>query len=168
MATSEKVQLKGAAKYKKDLKAIAAESKALAAEMMAVKTSFDKSTSAEEKNEAVNKQLNKQIETQKRLVEMLGKAYEEEVAYSGEFSEASQKAKAALMKGRATLNQLVKDEESLADAEKKEALAAKENTGAHEKLNGVLKTAGAAVAAVAAAAAAAAKAIWDMTNAAGE
>ena len=168
MATSEKVQLKGAAQYKKDLKAIAAESKALAAEMMAVKTSFDKSTSAEEKNEAVNKQLNKQIETQKRLVEMLGKAYEEEVAYSGEFSEASQKAKAALMKGQATLNQLVKDEKSLAEAEKNEAVAAKENTGAHEKLNSALKIGAAAIAAIAASTAAAAKALWDCTNAAGQ
>lgn len=168
MATSEKVQLKGAAQYKKDLKAIAAESKALAAEMKAVKTSFDKTTSAEEKNEAVNKQLNKQIETQKRLVDMLAKAYEEEVKYSGEFSEASQRAKEALMKGQAKLNQLVADEKALAEAENTEAEAARSNAEAHEGLNGVLKTAGAAVAAVAAAAAAAAKAIWDMTNAAGE
>lgn len=168
MATSEKVQLKGAAQYKKDLKAIAAESKALAAEMKAVKTSFDKTTSAEEKNEAVNKQLNKQIETQKRLVDMLAKAYEEEVKYSGEFSEASQRAKEALMKGQAKLNQLVADEKALAEAENTEAEAARSNAKAHEGLNGVLKTAGAAVAAVAAAAAAAAKAIWDMTNAAGE
>ena len=168
MATSEKVQLKGAAQYKKDLKAIAAESKALAAEMMAVKTSFDKSTSAEEKNEAVSKQLNKQIEAQKRLVDMLAKAYEEEVKYSGEYSEASQKAKAALMKGQATLNKLVKGEEELADAEKNETTAAKENTGAHEKLNGVLKVGLAAIGTIAASTAAAAKALWDCTNAAGQ
>ena len=168
MATSEKVQLKGAAQYKKDLKAIAAESKALAAEMMAVKTSFDKSTSAEEKNEAVSKQLNKQIEAQKRLVDMLAKAYEEEVKYSGEYSEASQKAKAALMKGQATLNKLVKGEEELADAEKNETVAAKENTGAHEKLNGVLKVGLAAIGTIAASTAAAAKALWDCTNAAGQ
>ena len=168
MATSEKVQLKGAAQYKKDLKAIAAESKALAAEMMAVKTSFDKSTSAEEKNEAVSKQLNKQIEAQKRLVDMLAKAYEEEVKYSGEYSEASQKAKAALMKEQATLNKLVKGEEELADAEKNETTAAKENTGAHEKLNGVLKVGLAAIGTIAASTAAAAKALWDCTNAAGQ
>ncbi|MBQ2438006.1 MAG: hypothetical protein II265_07965 [Clostridia bacterium] len=168
MATSEKIQLKGAAQYKKDLQQIVAQSKALSAEMKAVKTSFDKTTSAEEKNEAINKQLNKQIDVQQKLVDKLAQAYEAEVAASGDQSVAAQKAKEALMKGQATLNQLEAENRELAEAENTEAEAARGNEKAHSSLNGVLKTAGAAVAAVAAAAAAAAKAIWDMTNAAGE
>lgn len=168
MATSEKIQLKGAAQYKKDLQQIVAQSKALSAEMKAVKTSFDKTTSAEEKNEAINKQLNKQIDVQQKLVDKLAQAYEAEVAASGDQSVAAQKAKEALMKGQATLNQLEAENRELAEAENTEAEAARGNEKAHTSLNGVLKTAGAAVAAVAAAAAAAAKAIWDMTNAAGE
>lgn len=168
MATSEKIQLKGAAQYKKDLQQIVAQSKALSAEMKAVKTSFDKTTSAEEKNEAINKQLNKQIDVQQKLVDKLAQAYEAEVAASGDQSVAAQKAKEALMKGQATLNQLEAENRELAEAENTEAEAARSNEKAHSSLNGVLKTAGAAVAAVAAAAAAAAKAIWDMTNAAGE
>lgn len=168
MATSEKIQLKGASQYKKDLQMIVAESKALASEMNLVKSSFDKTTSSEKKYEAISAQLNKQIETQKQYVEKLTKAYEAEVAKSGERSTAALKVKDALNKAQSTLNNMEKENAELAEAEKQETAAAKENTGAHEKLNGVLKTAGAAVAAVAAAAAAAAKAIWDMTNAAGE
>ena len=85
MATSEKIQLKGASQYKKDLQQIVAESKALASEMNLVKSSFDKSTSSEKRYEAVSAQLTKQIETQKRYVEQLTKAYEAEVAKSYRF-----------------------------------------------------------------------------------
>ena len=168
MATSEKIQLKGAAAYKKDLQQIAAQSKALAAEMKAVKSSFDKSTTAEEKNEAIGKQLTKHIELQKQRVDMLRKAYEEEVAVSGKQSEASAKAYEALMKGQTALNNMERENRELAQAEDQETAAAQSNEAAHSKLNGVLKAAGAAVAAVAAAAAAAAKAIWDATNASGK
>lgn len=168
MATSEKIQLKGASQYKKDLQQIVAQSKALASEMNLVKSSFDKSTTAEQKNEAITSQLNKQIENQKRYVEKLTQAYEAEVAASGEQSTAALKAKDALNKGQTVLNQLEAENRELASAENQETAAAQSNEAAHSKLNGVLKAAGAAVAAVAAAAAAAAKAIWDMTNAAGE
>lgn len=168
MATSEKIQLKGAAQYKKDLQQIVAQSKALASEMNLVKSSFDKSTTAEQKNEAITSQLNKQIENQKRYVEKLTQAYEAEVAASGEQSTAALKAKDALNKGQTVLNQLEAENRELAAAENQETAAAQSNEAAHSKLNGVLKAAGAAVAAVAAAAAAAAKAIWDATNASGK
>lgn len=168
MATSEKIQLKGASQYKKDLREIAAQSKALAAEMKAVKTSFDKSTTAEEKNEAIGKQLTKQIENQKKYVDKLREAYEAEVAVSGEQSEAAAKAQAALFKGQAVLNKMEAENRELAQAEDQETVAAQRNEGAHSKLNGVLKAAGAAVAAVAAATVAAAKALWDCAKASGE
>ena len=168
MATSEKIQLKGASQYKKDLQQIVAESKALASEMNLVKSSFDKSTSSEKRYEAVSAQLTKQIETQKRYVEQLTKAYEAEVAKSGERSTAALKVKDALNKAQSTLNNMEKENAELAEAEKKETAAAKENTGAHEKLNGVLKVGLAAIGTIAASTAAAAKALWDCTNAAGQ
>lgn len=168
MATSEKIQLKGASQYKKDLREIAAQSKALAAEMKAVTTSFDKSTTAEEKNEAIGKQLTKQIENQKKYVDKLREAYEAEVAVSGEQSEAAAKAQAALFKGQAVLNKMEAENRELAQAEDQETAAAQRNEGAHSKLNGVLKAAGAAIGAVAAATAAAAKALWDCAKASGE
>lgn len=167
MATSEKIQLKGASQYKKDLQQIVAQSKALSSEMKMVKSSFDKSTSAEQKNEAITKQLNKQIETQKAYVDKLRQAYEAEVAASGEQSVAALKAKDALMKGQTVLNEMERENRELAQAEDEEAAAAQRNEGAHSKLNGVLKAAGAAIGAVAAATAAAAKALWDCANAAG-
>jgi hypothetical protein len=168
MATSEKIKLQGASAYKKDLQQIAAQSKALAAEMKMVKSSFDKSTTAEEKNEAIGKQLTKQIELQKQRVDMLRKAYEEEVAVSGEQSEAAAKAQAALFKGQEVLNKMEQENRELAQAEDQETQAAERNETAHGKLNGVLKAAGAAIGAVAAATAAAAKALWDCANAAGQ
>ena len=168
MATSEKIQLKGASQYKKDLQMIVAESKALASEMNLVKSSFDKTTSSEKKYEAISAQLNKQIETQKQYVEKLTKAYEAEVAKSGERSTAALKVKDALNKAQSTLNNMEKENAELAEAEKQETAAAKENTGAHEKLNGVLKVGLAAIGTIAASTAAAAKALWDCTNAAGQ
>ncbi len=168
MATSEKIQLKGAAQYKKDLQQIVAQSKALSSEMKLVKSSFDKTTSAEEKNEAIGKQLTKQIETQKAYVDKLRQAYEAEVAASGEQSVAALKAKDALNKGQAVLNDMERENRELAQAEDEETAAAQRNEGAHGKLNGVLKAAGAAIGAVAAATAAAAKALWDCANAAGQ
>jgi TP901 family phage tail tape measure protein len=158
MATSEKIQLKGAAQYKKDLQQIVAQSKALSSEMKLVKSSFDKTTSAEEKNEAIGKQLTKQIETQKQYVDKLRQAYEAEVAASGEQSVAALKAKDALNKGQAVLNDMERENRELAEAEEKETQAAERNEGAHTKLNGVMK---ATVAALAAAAAAAAKFALD-------
>ena len=168
MATSEKIQLKGASAYKKDLQQIAAQSKALAAEMKAVKASFDSSTTAEQKNEAIGKQLTKQIELQKQRVDLLTKAYEEEVKASGAQSTAAAKAQEALFKGQATLNKMEAENRELAKAENEETAAAEKNTEAHSKLNSVLGAAGAAVGAIAAATAAAAKALWDATNASGQ
>lgn len=175
MATNEKIKLQGAAAYKKDLQQIAAQSKALAAEMKMVKSSFDKTTSAEEKNEAIGKQLTKQIELQKQRVDTLTKAYEEEVKVSGKQSEASAKAQEALFKGQEALNKMEQESRELAQAEteltqteKEETAAVVENEGAHSRLSGVLKAAGVAIVAVGTAVVTAAKALWDATNAAGQ
>ena len=168
MATSEKIQLKGAAQYKKDLQQIVAQSKALSSEMKLVKSSFDKSTKAEEKNEAITEQLNKQIENQKKYVDKLKQAYDAEVAKSGESSTQALKIKDAMNKAQAALNDMERENRELATEEDKEAEAAKRNEGAHTKLNGVLKAAGGAIAAVAGAAAAAATALWNCANASGQ
>ena len=167
MATSEKIQLKGAAQYKKDLQQIVAQSKALSSEMNLVKSSFDKSTSAQQKNEAIGKQLSKQIETQQKYVDKLREAYEAEVAASGEQSTAALKAKDALNKAQTALNNMETENRELEDAENSETEATNKNAEAHEKHGNVLKAAGVAVAAVAAAVVATAKALWDATTAAG-
>lgn len=167
MATNEKIQLKGAAQYKKDLQQIVAESKALASEMNLVKSSFDKSTSAQQKNEAIGKQLSKQIETQQKYVDKLREAYEAEVAASGEQSTAALKAKDALNKAQTALNNMETENRELEEAENSETEATNKNAEAHEKHGNVLKAAGVAIAAVAAAVAATAKALWDATTAAG-
>lgn len=168
MATSEKIQLKGASQYKKDLQQIAAESKALSSEMKAVKSSFDKSTTAQQKNEAIGKQLSKQIENQQKMVDKLRQAYEAEVAVSGEQSVAAQKAKNALNKGQIVLNNLQAENRALAESEKEETKVSQAQAKAKQAFNAIAKASAAAVAAVASAAAAAAKAIWDATNASGE
>ena len=175
MATSEKIQLKGASQYKKDLAQITAQSKALASEMKLVKSSFDKTTTAEEKNQKISEQLAKQIENQQKLVEKRTQAYQEAAAKFGEESTQALRAKDAMIQAQTTLNDMERESRELAQAEteltqteKEETAAVVENEGAHSRLSGVLKAAGAAVAAVAAAAAAAAKALWDATNAAGQ
>lgn len=175
MATSEKIQLKGASQYKKDLAQITAQSKALASEMKLVKSSFDKTTTAEEKNQKISEQLAKQIENQQKLVEKRTQAYQEAAAKFGEESTQALRAKDAMIQAQVTLNDMERESRELAQAEteltqteKEETAAVVENEGAHSRLSGVLKAAGAAVVVVAAAAAKAAKAIWDATKAAGE
>lgn len=168
MATSEKIQLKGASQYKKDLQQIVAESKALSSEMKMVKSSFDKSTTAQQKNEAIGKQLAKQIENQQKMVDKLRQAYEVEVAASGEQSTAALKAKDALNKGQTVLNNLQAENRALAESEKEETKVSQAQAKAKQAFNAIAKASAAAVAAVASAAAAAAKAIWDATNASGQ
>lgn len=168
MATSEKIQLKGASQYKKDLQQIVAQSKALSSEMKLVKSSFDKSTTAQQKNEAISKQLSKQIENQQKMVDKLRQAYEAEVAAFGEQSTAALKAKDALNKGQTVLNNLQAENRALAESEKEETKASQAQAKAKQAFNAIAKASAAAVAAVASAAAAAAKAIWDATNASGQ
>ena len=168
MATSEKIQLKGASQYKKDLQQIVAESKALSSEMKMVKSSFDKSTTAQQKNEAIGKQLAKQIENQQKMVDKLRQAYEAEVAASGEQSTAALKAKDALNKGQTALNNLQAENRALAESEKEETKVSQAQAKAKQAFNAIAKASAAAIAAVASAAAAAAKAIWDATNASGQ
>lgn len=168
MATSEKIQLKGASQYKKDLQQIVAESKTLSSEMKMVKSSFDKSTTAQQKNEAIGKQLSKQIENQQKMVDKLRQAYEAEVAASGEQSVAAQKAKDALNKGQTVLNNLQAENRALAESEKEETKVSQAQTKAKESFNAITKATAVAVAAVATAVAAAAKALWNATTAAGQ
>lgn len=174
MATSEKVQLKGANQYKKDLAQITAQSKALASEMKLVKSSFDKTTSSEEKNQKISEQLAKQIENQQKLVEKRTQAYQDAAAKFGEESTQALRSKDAMLQAQTTLNDMERESRELAQAEteltqteKEETAAVVENEGAHSRLSGVLKAAGVAIVAVGTAVVTAAKALWDATNAAG-
>lgn len=175
MATSEKIQLKGANQYKKDLAQITAQSKALASEMKLVKSSFDKTTSSEEKNQKISEQLAKQIENQQKLVEKRTQAYQDAAAKFGEESTQALRSKDAMLQAQTTLNDMERESRELAQAEteltqteKEETAAVVENEGAHTRLSGVLKAAGVAIVAVGTAVVTAAKALWDATNAAGQ
>ena len=69
------IGLNGEAAYTKSLKNIIAQSKALQAEMKAVTSAFDANDSSQKKLESQINVLNKQIETQRQRVKLLGDAY---------------------------------------------------------------------------------------------
>lgn len=75
-----RIGLEGEAEYKKSIKEIIAEQKALGAELKATESSFDKNASAQDKATAKAQNLNKQIENQKdyisKLKDQLDKAKE--------------------------------------------------------------------------------------------
>lgn len=66
-----RIGLEGEAEYKKSLKEIIAEQKALGAELKATESSFDKNASAQDKATAKAQNLNKQIENQKEYISKL-------------------------------------------------------------------------------------------------
>ena len=66
-----RIGLEGEAEYKKSIKEIIAEQKALDAELKATESSFDKNASAQDKATEKAENLNKQIENQKKYIEKL-------------------------------------------------------------------------------------------------
>lgn len=69
------IGIDGEANFTKSLKNIIAQSKALQAEMKAVTSAFDANDSSQKKLESQINVLNKQIETQRQRVKLLGDAY---------------------------------------------------------------------------------------------
>lgn len=108
MATNigPKIGLDGEAEFRKQLKNIIEQSKTLDAEMKAVASSFDESTSAQEEAEKTGKILSKQIETQKERVRLLSEMVEKSADATGENSDQTLKWKQALYKAQTGLNNL--------------------------------------------------------------
>lgn len=101
-----KIGLDGEAEFRKQLKNIIEQSKTLDAEMKAVASSFDESTSAQEEAEKTGKILSKQIETQKERVRLLSEMVEKSADATGENSDQTLKWKQALYKAQTGLNNL--------------------------------------------------------------
>ncbi len=108
-----KIGLEGEAEYKKALKDIIQESKTLKAQLDATKTAFDSSTSAQEKNEAIAKKLNEQIDNQKSRISLLEgqlatakEAYGENSTQALRLEESLAKANTALNKMQAELSEI--------------------------------------------------------------
>ena len=104
-----RIGLEGEAEYKKSIKEIIAEQKALAAEMKATESAFDKNATAEEKAAAKAEKLNKQIENQKKYVEQLKDQLEKATETYGENSTTVSKLRENLAKAETALNKMEAD-----------------------------------------------------------
>lgn len=112
-----KVELTGADKYKRDLKAIADQSRLLASEMKVVESSFTSATSAQEKNEARAETLSKQIENQKNKIETLNAAIEAEMQKENASEAVINKLTIERNNAQAALNKMENSVNDVADAE---------------------------------------------------
>ena len=114
-----RIGLEGEAEYKKSLKEIIAEQKALAAEMKATESAFDKNASAQDKAKAKMENLNKQIENQKKYVETLKEQLEKAKEAYGDNSEKVSKLRENLAKAETALNKMESEQKDLNDTIKK-------------------------------------------------
>lgn len=104
-----RIGLEGEAEYKKSIRDIIAEQKALAAEMKATESAFDKNATAEEKATAKAESLNKQIENQKKYVEKLKEQLEKTKESYGENDAKVSKLREQLAKAETALNGMESD-----------------------------------------------------------
>ena len=104
-----RIGLEGEAEYKKSIKDIIAEQKALAAEMKATESAFGKNASAQDKATAKAENLNKQIENQKKYIEELKKNLDDVSKAHNGHGEAVSKAREKLAKAETALNKMEAD-----------------------------------------------------------
>lgn len=104
-----KIGVEGEAEYKKSIKDIIAEQKALKAEMKATESAFDKNATAEEKATAKAESLNKQIENQKEYVQKLKEQLEKTKEAYGENDSRVSKLRESLAKAETALNGMESD-----------------------------------------------------------
>lgn len=112
-----KVELTGADKYKRDLKAIADQSKLLASEMKVVQSSFTSATTAQERHEASAETLAKQIENQKNKIETLNAAIEAEMQKENASEAVINKLTIERNNAQAALNKMQNAVDEVGDAE---------------------------------------------------
>lgn len=118
-STTGKIKFQGASEYKNELAKLSAANKALAAEMKELKSSFDSTTTSEQKHEQVAAQLNKQISAQAqycdKLKEKLAAMQQQHLEGSKEYYQTEE----ALHKAQAAMNEMENELASLSDAEEK-------------------------------------------------
>lgn len=103
-----KIGIDGEAEYRKAINNIIQQGKTLASEMEAVASSFDESTSQQEKNRKTSEVLNKQIDTQKERLKMLSDMLEKSTREFGESDTKTLKWKQAVNEATAQLNRMEK------------------------------------------------------------
>lgn len=101
-----KIGLEGEAEYKKSIKEIIAEQKALSAEMKATESAFDKNASAQEKAKAKAESLNKQIDNQKEYISKLKDQLEKAKDAYGDNSTTVSKLRENIAKAETALSKM--------------------------------------------------------------
>lgn len=101
-----KIGIDGEAEYRKQLEQIIAKNKALAAELKATVSAFDRNASAQDKARASGDVLARQVENQRRAVEQYREMVERSAATKGEDATETQKWTAVLHNAEAELNRL--------------------------------------------------------------
>lgn len=101
-----RIGIDGEAEYRKQINEITQAQKALAAEMKATESAFDKNASAQSKNAAKGKILEKQVENQEKKVKELRKGLNQASAKFGEDSAQVSKWRQAVADAETELNRL--------------------------------------------------------------
>lgn len=114
-----RIGLEGEAEYKKSVKDIIAEQKALAAELKATESAFDKNASAQDKAKAKIENLNKQIDNQKEYIEKLKDQLDKAKEAYGENDAKVSKLREQLAKAETALNKMESEQKDLNDSIKK-------------------------------------------------
>lgn len=108
MATNigPKIGIDGEAEYRRELNNIIQQAKTLDSEMKAVTSTFNKNTTAEERNAATSKVLAQQISVQEKRVSELKKGLDDATNAFGETDDRTLKWKTALNEATADLNKM--------------------------------------------------------------
>lgn len=123
-----KIGVDGEAEFKRSLGNIAAEAKALKAEMTALKTATGDEADEQERARLIAEKLNEQIENQRQRVELLTQKLDESKAATGETSTATSNYRTQLANAQTVLNQLLAEQEGMTD-ETKEFAKAEDDAG---------------------------------------
>lgn len=123
-----KIGVDGEAEFKRSLGNIAAEAKALKAEMTALKTATGDEADEQERARQIAEKLNEQIENQRQRIELLTQKLEESKAATGETSTATSNYRTRLANAQTVLNQLLAEQQGMTD-ETKDFAAAENEAG---------------------------------------
>ena len=170
-----RIGIDGEKEYRDAISQIIQQAKTLDSEMKLVASSFDATTSAEEKSAATKRVLAEQIKTQEERVRLLKEQYDKSAEKLGENDEKTLKWKQTVMEAEASLNGMKKQlsdldnglEETVDDMEETEEATedvgdAADKTG--DRLKKMAEVTVAAVAAIVTAAVAAGKELWNLAN----
>lgn len=104
-----KIGIEGEREYRKQINDLITQQKTFSAEMRALESSFDDTTSAMEKNKKKAQLLSKQIQNQEKQVEELEKGLEAAADTYGENATETQKWKQAVANAKTELNKMKKE-----------------------------------------------------------